>query len=163
MTNNDSINSLKNNSKEIIFNKVVCDKLYANSELSYKAILEKYPLLYSNVKCGFNPPVGWLKLIDNLSKELEEINVSLIKRNEKPIVCFQVKEKWAELRFYVSEIPKEIEEEVYSIIGKYISISRETCEETGGKGFHCLCGHWFHVLSEESMNIIGGKKTERMF
>ncbi len=65
-------NSLQNKLGESIMNN---NCMYENTEEECKAIQERYPLFYGEgVRSGFDPPRGWIKLVDEVSAKIEEIN-----------------------------------------------------------------------------------------
>lgn len=71
-------------------------------------------------------PKGWAKIIDELDTELNKLCPNY--RVE------QAKEKFAGLRYYVENIPKEIQEEANKLITEAEKISFQTCQECGQLG-----------------------------
>jgi hypothetical protein len=98
-------------------------------------LITQYPLLYRN-GMYFECSDGWFDLIDRLSKQLEPLiekqKVILKDTNDENILpcALQVKEKYGELRFYMSfgtdEMHKPIEQSTQD--------SRSICERCGEPG-----------------------------
>ena len=92
-------------------------------------LVENFPNLYAEV--GLSPQEscmafglecgdGWFDIIRELSEKIEPLGA----------VASQVKEKWGELRFYVSNGTDEI----FDLIDKAEQKSAETCELCGEPG-----------------------------
>ena len=173
------INQLKTEPKEIILAKLSCfdsetgefdidklNKVVEDVSQRYQEILEKFPLFYGNgVRSGFNPPKGWLGLVEEISSHIEEINVNLKENGIEPFRCAQVKEKFGGLRIYVENVPEgvpdSIREKVYSLLSEYEKRSLNICEVTGEEGASlCDCNGWIHTLSEKSLKEIGGVRKD---
>jgi hypothetical protein len=97
-----------------------------------KYLFEKYPNLYRQHKLkptetcmcwGFTCSSGWLKIIDELSKKITEI--------DPDVEAVQVKEKFGNLRFYIDGVKKENYEKVYDLINEAEIKSSKTCEHCG--------------------------------
>jgi len=95
-----------------------------------KYLLEKYPNLYrqyhlsmqETCMCwGFECMEGWLKLIDELSKKITEL--------DPDVQVSQVKEKFGGLRFYIDGGS----DEVHKLIEEAEEESYKTCEGCGTK------------------------------
>lgn len=181
------INQLKTEPKEIILAKLSCfdsetgefdvDKLnkvvgensmkmYEDVTERYQEILGKFPLFYGNgVRSGFNPPKGWLGLVEEISAHIEKINLKLKENGIEPFRCAQVKEKFGGLRIYIENVPEgvpdNIREEVYTLLSEYEKRSLNICEVTGEEGASlCDCNGWIHTLSEKSLKEIGGVRKD---
>jgi hypothetical protein len=86
--------------------------------------------------CGFfEVGVGWYELIKNLIIEL--ISVGWDKN------VYQVKEKFAELRFYTNT-----NAEMDNIISKYAKLSTITCEKCGESGEIISVNNWLKCTCE---------------
>lgn len=85
--------------------------------LSYDELLVKYPKLYAKLPY-FECENGWINLIDELSKKLEEIN-NKYPNFEDRIYAVQVKQKFGGLRFYCYSTDK-IAKEDYELKDKLI-------------------------------------------
>ena len=91
---------------------------------------EKYKWLNG---CFFELPEGWkqsfgLQMCEDLDQILREGNY------ENKYKALQIKEKFAELTWYGSEIPSSIAEKYEQWEKKYQDLSRETCQVCGKKG-----------------------------
>ncbi|MCK9482350.1 MAG: hypothetical protein M0R38_11465 [Bacteroidia bacterium] len=107
-----------------------------------KELIEKYPFLQvrnawsgeiiENTTWYDQIPEGWrknfgLQMIEEISQILKKANFE----NDYQIV--QIKEKYAELRWYDNGAPEEIYQEIQNCINKYMKISEETCIFCGEK------------------------------
>lgn len=70
---------------------------------------------------------GWYNIVYELSEKLENWNNR--HWGDNPIQARQVKEKFGGLRFYVTEFPKELEQEIQQAETE----SLKTCEDCGTK------------------------------
>ena len=114
-----------------------------------KKLVEKYPKLYGDYKgdptktCmawGFECGDGWYNLIDELSAKLEPHGV----------VAMQVKEKFGELRFYISEVPDDCMEDIYKHITEAEIKSLTTCEICGNEENASIRGErWLRTMCDE--------------
>lgn len=100
---------------------------------------------------GFSCADGWFKLIYDLSKKLEpliqkELDKS-VNKLEYPRAS-QVKEKFGELRFYMSSGSKEI----YDLIAEAEKISCTICEDCGNSGELCVDHGWYRTLCPECVD-----------
>lgn len=92
----------------------------------YEKVIKKYPNLYTHCKyiaCG----AGWRDLIDRTSCKLEEL---ISTEKEYPSHATQVKEKFGELRIYMSTET----DEMTSVIEQAEEESKTICEECGRPG-----------------------------
>ena len=81
--------------------------------------------IYTYIDCA---PRGWAKLCEDLCAELKAF---LDRNNIKKYSICQVKEKYGELRWYDSGVPKEFWDEYQAIIRKYTELSYNTCVDCG--------------------------------
>lgn len=93
----------------------------------------RYPL------CGFDCPVGWLDLVAELSRAIED----LVRETEDPTTVEQVKEKFGGLRFYVNHAT----DPVYALIASAESASFRICEACGAPG-RTRGGGWIRTLCD---------------
>src|ERR1043165_6349807 len=75
---------------------------------------------------------GWFELIGSLSSQLESILADLPESSRFKAV--QVKEKFGELRFYVSQYPSYLRTEVTELIERAQKESLHICEVCGKAG-----------------------------
>lgn len=101
-----------------------------------------YPIVY-----GFECGNGWYHLLDKLMDKLVEIDT------EKELVIFQVKEKFAGLRFYIETYPND-EDKIAAIkvaIDDAEEKSFRTCESCGSPG-KVRKGGWLSTLCDSCHN-----------
>lgn len=87
---------------------------------------------------------GWEELVDGLDAKVLELAPD--RRID------QIKEKFGGLRYYVSNIPEDVWDEVYDVIGEAEARSLRTCEDCGGPGTTGPVrpkGYWVLTLCEE--------------
>lgn len=87
---------------------------------------------------------GWLQLVHDLIEELRQINW------DRRI--YQVKEKFAGLRFYSSLKSADgidISQQVYDICDKYEKLSYQVCAICGKKGYLDDKGYWLYTHCDE--------------
>ncbi|KAF2750207.1 hypothetical protein M011DRAFT_484065 [Sporormia fimetaria CBS 119925] len=108
--------------------KEVAEKLY-----------QVFPALYSN-RADFECGEGWFDLIYRLSERITKI---VAEKNLDPnmVVAWQVKEKFAELRFYMSGCNKEMSEAIKEAELESIG----TCETCGAGGILRLREGWLET------------------
>ena len=110
-----------------------------------KQIKEEFTDMYSQ-NFDFSIGVGWLPLVYNLSKAINEI--------EPEVRVLQVKEKFGGLRFYIDGYK---DDKVYQLIKKAESESYITCEDCGSKENVSLGGKWWvKTLCDKCRNPNGG-------
>jgi len=107
----------------------------------YEDIVKKYPNLYRFTKyigCG----EGWYDLIDDLSSKLEKLIVEMDESEDEKPAATQIKEKFGQLRFYMTSKTEEMDELIEEAENK----SARICESCGKKGeikgvnwFYCRC------------------------
>jgi hypothetical protein len=118
--------------------------------LSYDELLVKYPKLYADLPY-FECEDGWIGLIDELSKKLEEINNKYADFEER-IYAVQVKQKFGGLRFYcytTDNIRKEDHELKDKLIQQAESASYTICEMCSSPATQTKSGGWIMALCEE--------------
>jgi hypothetical protein len=110
-------------------------------------LVEKYPNLYSRyggdiretcMGWGMSCGDGWFKLLDELSANLEPLN----------IVAAQVKEKFGGLRFYIEGCDESVYDKVYALIDEAEHQSYKICE-TCGKDGELRQGGWMVTACDE--------------
>ena len=77
---------------------------------------------------GFCIGQGWFNIVADLSNKIEEVIKDLPNKEEFQVV--QVKEKFAQLRYYMDKQTPEIRK----LIQEATELSGETCEECGKPG-----------------------------
>jgi len=95
---------------------------------------------------------GWYDIIYNLSKEIHEFCLKHKLEGDAYIRVFQVKSKWASLRYYLGEtgkLSKDQYDEVYALISKAANMSSKTCEVCGKPGKLYEANYWASTLCEE--------------
>lgn len=85
---------------------------------SYEKLKADFPLLYENVSCGMDHPVGWHALIRDLSEKLSP-----------GVRCTQTKPKFGGLRFYC--IRETLTDEDCKHINYAEAMSWKTCMGCG--------------------------------
>lgn len=88
---------------------------------NYLYFINKYENIFTKEgpSCGFDCPSGWVDLVDGLCEKLNKL--------EKPPIVEQVKQKFGELRFYISNGS----EQAYEIIHECEKRSWDICEFCG--------------------------------
>ena len=128
-----------------------------------KQLYSKYPDIFrekdldetrSCLAWGIECDDGWYDLIDNLCKELKNI------QNKYPvnIVAKQIKEKFGDLRFYYDILnneedgefdSKKIIKEVCDTVSRYELLSAKTCEKCGQPGRLDTSKPWWKTLCDK--------------
>jgi hypothetical protein len=85
-------------------------------------LLERFPVLFRQLRFGVECAEGWYDLIWECSKELEALHPE--------IEYVQIKEKFAALRVYLI-CPQEIRPKANEIIDEYCDKSGDICERCG--------------------------------
>ena len=124
-------------------------------------LVKKYPKILKHFRgdpkhtCmawGFEVEDGWYKLLDECMEKMQYF-CDLCSKNgrEVQVVADQIKEKYGDLRFYVSVYGADkIEDDIIDdIIYETERKSRNTCEVTGENGVLCKRGGWFKILCRE--------------
>ena len=115
-------------------------------------LINRFPNIFEE-NFYFECDDGWFDIIFDLCKDVQqEVNNSSCQQ----VVAVQVKEKFAGLRFYASG-GNEVTD---AIISKYVKLSTETCEVTGGRGYLCEKHRWYKTLSTQSALLLGFKRCE---
>jgi len=101
-----------------------------NNSLRNETLKEKitkdFPEIYSDCfDYNFSIGEGWYKIVYDLTEAINNIN--------KNVKVLQVKEKFGELRFYISIPNEEAVNEIYVLIRKAMGESSKTCEFCGTK------------------------------
>ena len=89
-------------------------------------ITKDFPEMYSDCfDYDFSIGEGWYKIVYKLTEEINRI--------DKNVKVLQVKEKFGELRFYISIPNEKTVDEIYTLIKKAVDESSKTCEFCGTK------------------------------
>lgn len=113
-----------------------------NKELTDKLLI-KYPFYTKNYShFPFECEDGWFDMLDKMSQEIQDI---IEETGFDTFSVFQVKEKYATLRYYpLSTLP-----EIDVIIDRYEEISGTICEVCGEKGEIRKKGFWYKTLCDK--------------
>ena len=130
-------------------------------------LVKKYPKILRNyggdlkttcMAFGLEVENGWYKLLDECMEKLQYF-CDLCSRDgrEVQVVADQIKEKFSDLRFYVSVYgTNEIEDKIVDdIILEAERKSRNTCEVTGEDGASCKRGGWYKTLCRKEARKLG--------
>lgn len=114
-----------------------------NINKKYTIINPDYSLQNNLMAFGFDCDKGWHPMIYELLDKIQ----AFVDANPEfaDLQILQIKEKYASLRVYVSQYPKEIAD----LVDEYENKSLETCELCGKSGKVRSCGHWYKTLCEE--------------
>ncbi|WP_300493303.1 hypothetical protein [uncultured Methylophaga sp.] len=122
-------------------NKNLAEKIFEQCPIIYRSRHDKSTIVGS---WGFECNEGWGEIIYNLSLELETLAKKEVESGvplSSVIEVRQVKQKFAQLRFYVSST----NDAVFDLISHYEQIALKTCEfcsELGSKieinGYYCV-------------------------
>ena len=95
-------------------------------------------------------PEGWYKAFgEQMIDELNELLVRYDFADKYRIM--QIKEKYAELRWYSNGVPEEMSDEYYKLIDKYEKLSNNICIKCGDKSTHFSTG-WITPLCDKCGN-----------
>jgi hypothetical protein len=104
---------------------------------------EKWPVLYHEpIRGGAYMPVGWMKLVRDVSEELEPMFAEYDKAS-RPVVE-QLKQKLGGARYYVSHATQEM----YDAIARFEERCENTCENCGKDGSGRSQRGWLSVMCE---------------
>lgn len=124
-------------------------------------LVKKYPKILKDYKgdmmqtCmawGMEHDGGWYKLLDECMEKLQYFcDLCSKDGREVQVIADQIKEKYGDLRFYVSVYDADkIEDSIIDdIISEAERKSRKTCEVTGKDGEPCKRGGWYKTLCRE--------------
>lgn len=127
-------------------------------------LVKEFPNLYANMygdmrhtcmSWGIDSGPGWYDLIYDLSSNLEKIIINLPEEGRKNYKAEQIKQKFAELRFYMTSETEEISK----LIGEAEKKSRTTCEVCGQPG-ECVGNFWMYVACKDHTKDKDKKKSE---
>jgi len=116
--------------------------------MTKQEIIDKYPKLFRQVSLseyescmawGICVGDGWLNIIDQLSTELNELDVEYS----------QIKEKFGELRVYLDILNQEHTNKAYNIVNKYEILSTTICEKCGKPGKRSTKNSWIKTICDE--------------
>lgn len=117
----------------------------------------KWPKLFTDVKCGFYLPNGWSTLVWDMCVSLDlELDGDFSK-----LSCVQVKEKFGGLRFYTHDQTNN--DKVNEIINAACNLSCETCQNCGTvEGVECKGPRWLTTQCEPCRDAYEIARTKRM-
>ena len=140
-------------------------------KITDQLLCEKFPRLYRNrygdmrttAMCwGFEVGPGWMKLIYDLSEELEKEIIKLEKKWTKEdlenVCAFQVKEKYGTLRYYMDRST----DEMYWLISEYESKSSTICEQCGEPG-KLRGSYWLYTACDKHSQEEDQPITEKYY
>jgi hypothetical protein len=104
------------------------------------------PLNESLIPLGFECDDGWFEIIWELSEKLENEILKLPEHERTYYKAQKVKEKFGELRFYITET----NDAIYQLIKEAENKSSHICE-TCGKGGIIRGRKWVHVSCDECL------------
>ena len=118
--------------------------------LRLKVLASRYPRLFpsSNVLESVSIPQGWLNLFDLLCARIDTI---LEDNPEAVIEVLQVKDKFAELRFYFRQTGGDINvvKEIRESVALAAAVSKRCCEKCGGPGEIMNDQGWMRVRCQQ--------------
>lgn len=133
------------------------------NEENTKKLISDFPELYRGVDLpitenlmsfGFECGDGWFQLLYDLSSKI----MNYCKENNMPVpLVVQVKEKFAELRYYLDGA----DDQIYKFIDEAEDKSMATCETCGEKGSLHTHGSWLVTVCEKHGIEQGCKKYIR--
>lgn len=112
---------------------------------TYSFIKPDYSLQSNLMAFGFDCGSGWYSLIYELFDKIEELLNTKYKEFREDFEVVQVKEKWGELRVYISSGPHEI----FDLIESYSDKSTHICENCGKPGTLAENKGWWSTLCSE--------------
>ena len=107
----------------------------------------KRSLIYFGFQCGD----GWFQLIKELVEKLKKLDV------DKEIRVFEIKSKYAGMRFYIDHGTNKIQK----LISEYEIKAESVCELCGKDSTIKNDGYWLYTLCDkcwDDKNSIGDKK-----
>lgn len=102
-------------------------------------LFETFPDLYKghtlsssiNLMCfGFACGSGWFDILHRLSNNLTQLIAELPDNERSDYIAVQVKEKFGELRYYMTKSNEKMKEAIRGAAAE----ARKTCQDCGGKG-----------------------------
>jgi len=127
--------------------------------LKYWFFHPEKPLTESLMKFGLEVGDGWLDLIEELCKKLDNLirtKYPDYMNGESPFEVLQVKEKFGGLRFYTNYTNDEIED----LIREYQNKSYTVCERCGSPGKLREISAWLLTLCDECCREILKEREE---
>lgn len=131
------------------------------------ALYKKYPKILQDFRgdpkktCmawGFECQDGWYDILDECMEKLQYFCDLCSKEGRTvQVVANQIKEKFGDLRFYISVSGGNITENkiIDDIISDVEKKSRNTCEITGDGGSVCKRGGWYKTLCRKEARKLG--------
>lgn len=111
----------------------------------FQLFQQKYPNLFKEYpRSGFDLEPGWELLVHNLCFVLEEHIAQLPEETRRDTQCAQVKEKFATLRFYMTQEDPFISGAI--AVAEYMS--GHICGDCGAKGSQRGSG-WIRTLCDD--------------
>jgi hypothetical protein len=103
---------------------------------------------------GFRVGDGWSGIVRGLLDRIAEFTGG--PEAFPQIHIFEIKEKYGELRIYMSDVEGEHAEAVGIAVARAVGLSRITCETCGRPGRLIQSGGWWHVACHEHEDREGG-------
>ncbi len=110
--------------------------------MTLQELIDKYPKIFDKtvMNIGWYAPESWIPMIDEVCQKIQDwCDTQPV---EAQIMCQQMKEKFAGLRFYVNFATDEI----YDIIRKCEKQSYELCQECGCTDNLGMTKGWMTIL-----------------
>jgi hypothetical protein len=117
-----------------------------NQDLTNK-LKTKHPVLLEHIHY-FECDDGWCDIIDTLCETISTSNCSI---PDEPLQAFQIKEKFAGLRFYTNYTSDNAD----MLIALATRMSTRTCEVCGNPGHVVTSGYWIKTLCERHRDEMG--------
>jgi len=125
--------------------------------MTTQELYQKYPKIFELMEDGYyaissDIPDGWIKNVDLLCECIQGY-INNINNNNKhlppvsQVVVEQVKEKFAELRFYYQGGDKRVE----GMVELAETLCKHTCMECGKEGKQINRNHWLSVYCDECL------------
>lgn len=96
---------------------------------SWHKLIDRYDPLFHEIQFEIECELGWYDLVEAITVKLQQYNEKCLCQ-EDMIWPLQIKEKYGELRYYISSAPKEIRD----FIAEQTEKSRTICEKCGQPG-----------------------------
>lgn len=122
--------------------------------MTIEQVIEKYPKIFQDYEGNpyrvnwYGVPDGWVSIVDILCGAIQHYidNVTTYSGDEirkpKQITCTQIKEKYAELRFYADNTDDIIE----GMIRMAQYMSEHTCQDCGSEKDLGMTSGWLSVV-----------------
>lgn len=134
-------------------NKELAEKIFEQCPIIYRSREDKSTIVGN---WGFECNAGWGEIIYELSLKLESLAKTELESGipiDSVIKVRQVKQKFAQLRFYVSSS----NEAVSALISHYEQVAYKTCEFCGDVGSHEEINGYFCIVCTKCKKSLSSK------